>query len=63
VVKSTGCSDLLRGPEFSSQKSNGRLQPSVMGSYALFWRVDLDAKHSYIKCKQRVKGETEDAFL
>jgi len=37
VVKSTDCSS--RGPEFSSQQTNGGSQPSVMGSDALFWCV------------------------
>jgi hypothetical protein len=35
VVKSTDCSS--RGPEFKSQQPRGGLQPSVMGSNALFW--------------------------
>jgi len=37
VVKSTDCSS--RGPEFNSQQPHGGLQPSVMGSDALFWCV------------------------
>jgi len=37
VVKSTDCSS--RGPEFNSQQPHGGLQPSVMGSNALFWCV------------------------
>jgi hypothetical protein len=35
--KSTDCSS--RGPEFNSQQPHGGSQPSVMGSYALFWCV------------------------
>ena len=34
AVKSTDCSS--RGPEFNSQQPHGGLQPSVMGSDALF---------------------------
>jgi hypothetical protein len=37
AVKSTDCSS--REPEFKSQQSQGDLQPSVMGSDALFWCV------------------------
>jgi hypothetical protein len=37
VVKGIDCS--ARGPEFSFQKPHGGLQPSVMGSDALFWCV------------------------
>jgi hypothetical protein len=37
VVKSTECSS--RGPEFNFQQPHGGSQPSVMGSYALFWCV------------------------
>jgi hypothetical protein len=37
AVKSTDCSS--RGPEFNSQQPYGSLQPSVMGSDALFWCV------------------------
>jgi hypothetical protein len=37
AVKSTDRSS--RGPEFNSQYPHGGLQPSVMGSDALFWYV------------------------
>jgi hypothetical protein len=37
VVKSTDYSS--RGPEFKSQQPHGGLQPSAMGSGALFWCV------------------------
>ena len=37
VVKSTECSS--RGSEFKSQQLHGGVQPSVMGSDALFWCV------------------------
>jgi hypothetical protein len=37
VVKNTDCSS--RGPEFKSQQPHGGLQPSVIGSDALFWCV------------------------
>jgi hypothetical protein len=37
VIKSTDC--FSRGPEFNSQQRHGGLQPSVMGSDALFLYV------------------------
>ena len=37
AVKSTDFSSI--GPEFNSQQPHGGSQPSVMGSYALFWYV------------------------
>jgi hypothetical protein len=37
VVKNTHCSS--RALEFNSQQPHGGLQPSVMGSDALFWSV------------------------
>jgi hypothetical protein len=36
-VKSTDFSS--RGPEFNSQQPHGGLQPSVMGSDTIFWRL------------------------
>jgi hypothetical protein len=39
AVKSTDCSS--RGPEFNSQQPYGGSQPSVMGSDALFWPIDV----------------------
>ena len=35
AVESNDCSS--RGPEFNSQQPHGGLQPSIMGSNALFW--------------------------
>jgi hypothetical protein len=37
VVKSTNCTS--RGPEFNSQQPHGGSQPSLIGSYALFWSI------------------------
>jgi hypothetical protein len=41
VVKSTNYSS--GGSEFNSQQLHGGLQPSVMGSDALFWCVSEDS--------------------
>ena len=40
-VKSTGYSS--KGPEFNSQQPHGGSQPSIMGSYALFWCASTHA--------------------
>jgi hypothetical protein len=44
-VKSTGCSS--RGPEFNSQHPHGGLQPSIMGSDALFWHAGAHAGRAH----------------
>jgi hypothetical protein len=46
AVKSTDCSS--RGPEFNPQQPHGSSQPSVMGSKALFWRVQRWLQYTHM---------------
>jgi hypothetical protein len=46
AVKSTDCSS--RGPRFNSQHPHGSLQPSIIGSDALFWYLKTATVYSYI---------------
>ena len=59
-VKNTDCSS--RGPEFKSQKPHGGLQPSVMGSDALFCHADIQADRGLIH-KQNLKRFTQLIML
>jgi hypothetical protein len=54
VVKSTGCSS--RGPEFNPQQPHGGSQPSMRGSDALFWLVDVYAAEHSKKKKKKNQG-------
>ena len=39
----------LRGPEFNLQQPHGGLQPSIMGSDALFWHAGVHADRALIQ--------------
>jgi len=56
AVKGTDWSS--KGPEFNSQQPHGGLQPSVMGSNALFWCVWRQEQYTHIhKINKSLKKE------